>query len=147
MVLEDQGAASHYMEEALQDIGHVILEAGSILQAQSVWERRSTIPIHCIIADLNMPTTGMTRELSRQSIGGKLAGWVWLKTHVLGETPDFRQRVILYSDYLEDLKANASEDEISGLRMVPKRGRSGPADQVMRHVDQIAKMTTGGADR
>jgi CheY-like chemotaxis protein len=137
LVLEDEGVAAFYMEEMLRQLGHTILEAHGIMDAKYFWRRRKEVPIDCIIADLNMSTVGSTDTDSAQCVNDRLSAWHWLQNEVLNDAPEFKGHIILYSEYLADLRHKIDEAALRGIKMVPKRGRSGPADMLLRQIDEI----------
>lgn len=138
LVLEDRGSVAFYMREKLESLGHVVLTAHNVNDAQSHWIRRGNIPIHCLVVDLNMPTEGLTLEQEKRAKGGLLTGWVWLTDVVFHEEPSMKLQIIIYSDYLSDLEASVPKEELAGMHLVGKRGTTGPADQVLAHISEIA---------
>jgi hypothetical protein len=141
LVIEDRGAVSFYLAEALQAEGHVVLEAYNTNDAQAHWDHRETTPIDCMIVDLQMPQDGLTEAEKEESRGGLLTGWLWLRGHVLPNVPaEYRSRVIICSDYLGNLREFVRADEYRGIRLVPKRAPSGSAGEVLKRVREISGM-------
>lgn len=141
LLVEDRGAAAFYIVESLKKEGHVVLDAFNPGDAQSIWDNREIVPIHCIILDLHMTTDGLSEEQKAKSVDGFLSGWVWLCDSVLSEVPEMRERTIIYSDYLPTLKENVLEEEYRGIRLIPKRRRNSSAREVAARIQEIARMT------
>ena len=140
LVVEDRGAVSCYLSEALQAEGHVVLEAYNINNAQAHWDHKETTPIDCMVVDLHIPPDGLTEMEKEESCGGVLTGWLWLRGYVLPNVPaDYRGRVIICSDYLRDFRDLVPADQYRGVRLVPKRAPSGSAAEVLEHLADIAR--------
>ena len=144
LLVEDRGEVSVYLKLALRDDGHQVLDAFNPNDAMSHWNNRRTIPIDCIILDLNLRPDGLTETERKASRGGLISGWLWLKDYVLTQKPDMASRTIVYSDYLHELQAAVTASEYQGVALVPKKGRSSPAQEVMKHIQRIAGMSSSG---
>jgi len=141
LVVEDRGAVSFYLAEALQAEGHVVLEAYNTNDAQAHWDNRETTPIDCMIVDLQIPQDGLTEAEKEESRSGLLTGWLWLRGHVLPYVPEeYGSRVIICSDYLRDLMEFVGADGCRGIWLVPKRSPSGSAGEVLKRVREISGM-------
>jgi hypothetical protein len=141
LVVEDRGAVSFYLAEALQAEGHVVLAAFNINDAKAHWDNRETTPIDCIIVDLNMPPDGLTRKQEGESHAGLLTGWLWLRDCVLPHVPaEYRSRVIICSGYLADLRNSARANEYQGILLADKHAPSGGAERVLEHVRAISRL-------
>lgn len=140
LLLEDRGAATFYVVEWLKKELHTVLDAFNANDAQSRWDNRNKVPIHCIILDLNLPTDGLSDSQRERSVGGLLSGWIWLHDVVLSEAPEMRQRTIIYSDYIPTLRQNVPEEEHREITLIPKRRRSSSAREVAARVREIAQM-------
>ena len=135
LTLEDRGSVSFYMRRFLEEEGHEILSAFSINDAQTFWEHDN---VDCIIADLNLSPLGLTEEEIAASHGGLLTGWIWLSHYVFLERPEMRANTIIYSEYVANLEAAVSANELALTHRVRKRGRTSPAGEVIRLVRDIA---------
>jgi CheY-like chemotaxis protein len=140
LVLEDRGSAAYYVKGWIESQGHVALLALTPNDASSHWHERKKVPIDCIMLDLNLPTDGLNEAQKEQSQGGLLSGWVWFRDTVLTQEPMMRQRTIIYSDYIPVLQA--SKEDYSGIKLVPKRRRSRSADEVTAWFNQIGWLPT-----
>ena len=141
LVVEDRGAVSFYLAEALQAEGHVVLEAFNTNDAQAHWDNRESTPIDCMIVDLEMPQDGLTEAEKEESRGGLLTGWLWLRGYVLPNvSAEYRSRVIICSDYLRDLMNCVRADEYRGILLAPKRSPSGSPGVVLKRVREISRM-------
>ncbi len=137
LVLEDRGSVSHYMEKALQEPGHKILSSFNVNDARSNWELGK---IDCLIVDLNMAPNGLNPEEVKDTHDGLLTGWIWLREYVYKNNPEMRKRTIIYTDYMDALVDNVSEEQLDGIHLVPKRGSTRPAKQILKRVEEIDLM-------
>lgn len=140
LFLEDRGSTAYYVERTLETNGHTVLSAFNPNDAQSYWERRIHVPVHCILLDLLMSMEGLTNKQKADAQGGTLAGWVWLRDNVLAEAPEMRQRTIIYSDYVAVLQEKVPEEQYRGIKMFSKKQRGSSADVVMAGIQEIARM-------
>lgn len=140
LVFEDRGSVSHYLEEALRSQGHQVFSAFSVPDAQTYWEDEE---IDCIVADLNMSPEGLKDDGQERTARGLLTGWVWLVEHVFKEKEQMKPRTIIYSDYLNVLKDNVQADALKGVHLVPKKGTTSPAKEMLSFVERIARMVEG----
>ena len=141
LLVEDRGESFQYLKELLEAEGHVVLDAFHPNDAQDHWSKRDDgddCRVDCIILDLNMPTDGLTDDEKAKSCGGLLSGWFWFAGHVLNEAPEMRDRVIIFSDYIKDLKDSVGEAEYAGIFMMPRRGRTSATEDVLDRVKDIA---------
>lgn len=141
LLVEDRGAAAYYVVEWLKKEGHLVLDACNPNDAQSHWNKRKDVPIHCILLDLNLPTDGLTEEQRERSVGGLLSGWVWFRDVVFAEAPEMRPLTIIYSDYIPTLKDNVPATEYDGITLIPKRRRSSSAREVSARIQEITRVT------
>lgn len=137
LVLEDRGSVSFYMEEALRHVGHQVCSASSVPDAQSYWDPAI---IDCIIVDSNMSPDGLTEQEMGETKGGLLTGWIWLRNYVFKDNEDMRQRTIIYTDYLERIEEAVAPGELDGLSLLPKKGSTSPAQQLLKEVKRVALM-------
>jgi CheY-like chemotaxis protein len=148
LVLEDRGSVSIYLRQALEKQGHRVVDAFDANDAQDWWNKRQKFPIHCIILDLNLPPDGLSDEENKDSQGGLLSGWLWISRHVLTDQPNMRSRIIVYSDYLAELRRFVGRERYEdmqheGIRLISKRGRTSTADQVLDAVRKLAGVGQG----
>ncbi len=142
LFLENRGSVSHYMEMLLEAEDHTVLSAFDVSDAIGQWEENEGI--ECLIVDLNVPPRGLSDEQQRDSKFGLLAGWIWLRDYVLKEKPEMHEQIIIYTDYLDNLKAFSNEDELKSIYLVRKRPGSSPAEKVLAHVKAIARKVERG---
>ncbi len=140
LLLEDRGSVRFYLEEWLTENGHNVLSAFTPNAAQSHWRDRETTPVHCIILDLQVPTTGLDDAQKARSEDGLLSGWIWFSECVLPDEPKMRQRTIIHSGYVDALKRRISSGTYRGLIVVPKTVGNGSARAVVRYIGQIARL-------
>lgn len=141
LFLENRGSVSHYMEMLLEKEGHTVLSALDVSDAIGHWQENEDI--ECLIVDLNVPPRGLNEAQQKDSKSGLLAGWIWLRDYVLKEKPEMYEQIIIYTDYLDELKAFTSEDELKGIYLVRKRPGSSPAEEVLAHVKVISRHIEG----
>ncbi len=139
LVLEDRGSVAHYMRDALEENGHVVLDAVGINDAKSHFRNET---VDCIIADLNMSPSGLNPQEIEETGDGLLTGWIWLRDYVYKEDPSMKRRTIILSEYTYALEIVPAED-LSGIRQVDKKGSVSPADKVLRYVQDIARGLEG----
>ncbi len=140
LLVEDRGASEYYVSEWLRQEGHTVFDAFNPADAQSIWEERENVPIHCIILDLNMPSDGLTMDQKNRSEGGVLCGWVWLEDNVLSVAPQMRNHIIIYSDYIPILKDKIASERYKDISLFSKRRRSGSAKEVTARIHKIDQL-------
>jgi CheY-like chemotaxis protein len=141
LLLEDRGSVSFYLKEALTKEGHVVLDAMGINDAQSYWGAEK---IDCLIVDLNMSPDGLKPDETQQTKDGLLTGWFWLRNYVYKPSPAMKQRTIILSEYINALCECVPAEELKGIRLVPKKGSTSPAEQLLDHVKCIARVVERG---
>jgi CheY-like chemotaxis protein len=119
LILEDRGDSVKYLIRYLEK-KHKVYTAVTINQAKDFWRKRETNPIDCIIIDLNMPSRGLSKIQKKKTIGGLLSGWRWVCQDVFSQEPDFRQHIIIYSDYIEEFEHYVPPSERKGVYIVSK---------------------------
>jgi len=142
LVLEDRGATAYYVTSLLEENGHTAFDAYNPADAQSYWENRAEVPVHCIILDLQMPMDGLTKDQKAEAEGGTLAGWIWCRDNVLSLVPEMRQRTIIYSDFVPVLVAKKPEEEFRGIKVISKRQRTSAADKLVAGLREISRMVS-----
>ena len=140
LIVDDRGSSSYYLIEWMKGHGFIVFEAFDLLDAQTHWNDRQRVPVHCIVLDLNMPTHGLTESQKERSYGGMLTGWIWFKENVLSVEPGMRQRTIIYSDYIDSLNKYDDPSEYKGITLISKRQRGSSAEEVVARIKEISKM-------
>lgn len=118
LFLEDEAAAYYYLAEYLEEEGFNIYIATNVSRARTLWENKR---IDFIIADLNMPPRGLDDTGIAETYSGKLTGWVYLDKYVYSEKPEMKERTIILSAYLEELKEKISEMKLNGITLIAKK--------------------------
>lgn len=139
LFLEDSGYVANLMKKGLESQGHMVFHALGINDAQSYLESEH---IDCFIIDTNMDPSGLKQELIDQSHDGTLSGWLWLKEYVFNEKKnkeekDVKKKTIIFSEYIQELKLYAEENDLQGIRLISKKDSSSPAEQVLNHLKVI----------
>ena len=116
LILED-GVGAIYLTEMLKDIGHKAYHAFSLLEAQDIWQ---STEVHCLIVDLMLDPTGLTDDEICRSKCGCLTGWIWLSNYIFPEFSHMRDRTIIVSEYIEELKKYCNESELQGVTLIHK---------------------------
>lgn len=149
MLLEDRGSVSLPMAGLLEDLGHQVFQAQTPADADGIWNRRREHPIHCIVADLNMASAGLSAGDAAKTHKGVLSGWIWLCSRILDHPEDrrMRSRIIIYSEYLPDLKQNIQEAQWKAIPLIPKRDITDSTDRVLREIEKIEKLSTEGVEK
>jgi CheY-like chemotaxis protein len=146
LLVEDRGAVAYYLRDALEGAGHQVFLAPNISRAKEYWDKGG---IDCIVLDLNMSPDGLTEAEVRDTLGGVLTGWIWLKNYVLAKDSSMKSRTIILTAYLprlkEKLRAEGSEGLLDQLIVMPKH-RSGQADggDIMAYITRISMTLQGG---
>lgn len=135
LVFENRGSVVKYLREALGKLGHDVFHAFSVYDAQSFWKDER---IDCLLVDLNIDPEGLEDDEIKETLGGLLTGWIWLREHVYKKDDAMKRRTIIYTEYSESLTENVSSEELDGIYLVPKRGSASSAQQVIKHVETIA---------
>jgi CheY-like chemotaxis protein len=95
LVLDSHACAAVPMIDVLRELGHEVIKAFNINDANSYWQENSNFD--CLIVDITGPVDGLTEEEIEQTQEGWISGWIWLQNYLLAENPDFASRVIIYS--------------------------------------------------
>lgn len=120
LILEDRGDSVKYLVEYLRQKDNEVYDAVTIIQAKHYWSERKEKPIDCIILDLNMSSSGLSAGQKKDTVGGLLSGWIWVRDSILSEQPSFRDRIIIYSDYVEDFERHVSSADRRGIKILQK---------------------------
>jgi len=143
--VEHRGSILFAGKQALEAEGYRVLEASTPADAQHHWERRSAIPISCVILDPRIPSTGLSEK--QKARAGVLSGWIWLKDQVLLDMPEMGCRTIIFTDCLDELLPELAEAEEMGIQCIRKESNLlVPKDLVVR-VGKILTMDWGGRER
>ncbi len=114
---EDRGEAKQGFIEDLKK-NHNVFEAKTVRDARSYWEESK---IELIIADLLISPTGLTQDEKTLTKGGKFTGWIWLKNYVFNTSPEMKQKTIIVSRYINDLKKTFPNEDFKGISFVNKK--------------------------
>jgi len=146
LMLEDRGATAYGLRTWLEATGDTVLDAFNINDANTFWNERGKVPVHCIIADLDLPLDGLTDEQKEEVRKGALPGWLWLRDTVLKDEPGMRGRIIIYSGYIPKLRkylqkqSLSPERELNGIFLLPKSSRSSSADAAAEKIKAIRRI-------
>jgi len=116
-----------------------VLYAQDVNDAQHYWSSARDVPIDAMIIDINMQSNGLTDDQKKESRGGLLTGWLWLRDSVLRIEPEIRQRCIIYSDYLSDFVEHVTEEQYAGISLISKKESPSGARQVLRRLREMAR--------
>jgi hypothetical protein len=134
LVLEDRGSVAQYMIVKLTEMGHTILDAYSIPDAQSILDSEK---IDYFIVDLNMSPEGLTEEETSNTKDGLLSGWVWLCNYAYKKYPSYKNRTIILSEYSTSLEEYVPLEERRGVQIVPKRSSTSPAEYLINIIKAV----------
>jgi CheY-like chemotaxis protein len=142
LFLENSGSIAYPIEDALQTKGHNVFIAISISAAKSYWEKERE-KLDCIIADINMEPFGLKEEEVKQTAGGLLSGWIWLKNYVFPEREDMKKRTIILTAYSREFREKVPYEEREGIILIAKESPSDvDPNDVIKQVDKILKKGT-----
>jgi len=123
LFLEDVGRVSYYIKQQLEKAGHEVDMAFNISRANGYLDEKAQekVQYDCLIVDLNMPTNGLKEEEIKNTHNGLFTGWIWLHDVVFKSNPDYHERTIIFSAYLNEFRERMPSEEIKGIIMIPKR--------------------------
>jgi len=101
LILDDKHYTLHNIAELLEEDGYEVIMCASVFSANEQYKIHGDT-IKCIIADLNLPCTGLTKDEIAETKGGMLTGWIWLKNYVFNDV-DSNMSFIILSDYIDVL--------------------------------------------
>jgi hypothetical protein len=81
----------------------------------------------------------------RQTRNGLLTGWIWLQDYVFALCEDMKERTVIYSDYVNRLREEISEDGLRGIHFVSKKGATSPARELLRWIERVAYKVERGS--
>jgi CheY-like chemotaxis protein len=139
LIVEDRGAVAYPLKDELESAGYGVLLAPNISRARHYWQNRK---IDCLIVDLNMDPEGLDPSQIVETMGGVLTGWVWLRDDVYSVCESMRERTVILSGYLEDLRSAVEPTDLAGIRLVPKRSHDLVQQDIMGLVSEIARRTS-----
>ena len=84
-----------------------------------------------------MSPEGLKDDEINLTSNGLLTGWIWLSNYVLNKDDSIRERVIIYSEYIDGLIENVNRNLLDGIRLISKRGSTSTAQQVLQHVRAV----------
>ncbi len=140
LLVDDRGSVSKHVKGLLEDREHIVFSAFTIGEAQAYWEDNK-IAFDCLIIDLNMdPTVLLNEEIDRTHYG-LLTGWIWLKEYVYKKDNSMKQRTIIFSDYLTELKNIVSSKELKKIRCVAKSNSGSSLELLLKHISDIDQIS------
>ena len=141
LVFEDRGIITYYLKKLLDIKGYDYQIAYSVRDADSLWNEYG-LKIGGIILDLNIPSIGLSDDEKNKTYGGLLTGWVWLKTRVLAKDTEMKNRVIIYTEYVDKLKEYVDEKSLAGIRIISKSNADTETsgEQVLIELKKIKEM-------
>lgn len=122
--------------EYLEGRGHDVLLATTLGDATTLWRNRSITPIDLIVSELNLDPIGLAENLAVRSDGGLLSGWYWIISVPLNDEPAMRERIIVFSSFVEELKGRVERRQLQGIRMVAE------LDELGRSLDAACNAKT-----
>lgn len=133
LLLEDRGSVSLSLENNLKKTNK-IFPAFSIYDANDKFNKND---IDCIILDLNLDPNGLSDKDKEETNYGVITGWVWFERYVLKKYPNFKKRVIIYSDYIEQLDESKFLSHNSVMK-IPKKGVQ--FEKIIEAVNDLSKI-------
>ena len=123
LLLEDAGSVYFELLEHLSEV-HFVSEVLAAYQVSEAMDKFENEEPDFMIVDLNVSSSGLKREEVDASEGGRLSGWLWLKNYVFPQSEEWRDKVIIYSEYIRILKNNVQKKEYKGLKLLTKKNYS-----------------------
>ena len=115
LILEDNLYTAEDMEE---DIKYILSKNGfqqiDITVANSIDEANDKLKyikedeLLCVVADLNMKTAGLAKELVKETQGSVLTGWVWIYSSFWKIEAFKKKPIIFYSAFINHLEKNSN---------------------------------------
>lgn len=137
LLLEDHGGvAKYFVEEIMSYNIRAVSTAQSVADAKSL---TATQLFDCYVVDLNVSTTGLTTAQRSSSAGGKLSGWLWLRHYLSKKDPNWREKTIIYSEYISTLRAHVDRKSHKGIPLIRKNLGAEGADMVVECIRAIAR--------
>jgi len=137
LILKDRGSTAYYLEKALAERGHRVLSAFNVVDASSYWENEQ---IDFIVADSNMSPDGLDENEIEDTCDGLLTGWIWLQNRVFKDRKEMRDRTIIYTEYIEQIREIVTEDALKGVYFLSKKGSTSPAEALMGYIERVSKV-------
>ena len=134
LLFEDRGSVFKPLKDALETMGHKILDAYNIYEANEYLDQGH---IDCIILDLNMSPDGLSDEEKKQTEDGILTGWIWLKNYALPTVPMLRQCTIIISEYIAYLQVHMKKEDLEGIELINKKSEDGLAKRLFGAIKVI----------
>jgi len=123
LILEDSGSIYESFNDYAKENNMEFIKANKISAANDVFNDQKKY-IDLILVDLNVLPSGLLPNEVDQTDGGKLSGWIWLKNYVLTEDISWRNKIIIYSEYVTVLKDKISRGELLGIELMEKSKHS-----------------------
>lgn len=134
LILEDRGSVSFYLEKIFTEKGYSVFLAYTIYEAMYYFENND---INCIICDLNLSPEGLTPNEITKTKDGLFSGWVWIQNYVINDRPNFRKKIVIYSDYINVLENDIPKNELVGIKLLQKRGYNNSASELLAFVESL----------
>ncbi len=119
LLLEDSGETHFRLNDTLTSKGYTVYPAFQISDARDIIES-DDVDIDVVVADLNVPPTGLTIKETNESIKGKIAGWVWLENYLFNVEEKWRAKTIIYSAFTDILRDNIEDFRLNGVLILKK---------------------------
>lgn len=137
LFLEDEASAYYYLVEDLEEEGFNIYIATNVSRAKTLWEETR---IDFIIADLNMPPRGLNDKGEiEETSDARLTGWVYLKKYVYSKKPEMKERTIILTAYMEELKRRVDEKELEGIKLIKKKTDEDEMNDIKETLKDMAR--------
>ncbi|HCA43580.1 MAG TPA: hypothetical protein DEP28_10055 [Bacteroidetes bacterium] len=136
--LEDISEVTFILEEELPSLGFAYIKATSIFEINEILDSDSC---ECLIIDLNLPTDGLSKELSELTRDGKITGWIWIKHIGINKYSLNPANMIIYSDYIQELDS-ITDNDLEKIKKIKKRkagNRESSIKELHKNLEQIKK--------
>lgn len=134
LFLEDRGSIFDPLKSKLEEEGYKVLKAIQVSDAKFIFREHE---IDFLIIDLRVIPIGLTEDQIGESRSGRVSGWLFLKYYVLNENNDFRDKIIIFTEYSNELKQVTSPSDLKGIKIFCKKKSS--IEQIRNYIKTVAK--------
>lgn len=138
LIVEDEGIMYNRLRENFKEESE-IKEVLTAFQVSSAMDRIDEDKPDFILLDLHIPGSGLSKEDIKDSLGGILHGWCWLKNYVLKQDDSWRKRVIIYSAHAKKFVSHVGKEEYRDIEIFSK-GKDKIEDVVECLIQKVKKL-------
>lgn len=139
LFIEDRGSVSEPIIKGLVEEGFGIVHAISIADATF---KLSEAQYDAMILDVNMDSKDLEEiaKIKVNDINTIITGWYWLKYYVYPNYTYIINKVIIFSDYIDQLcEPYVSQKDLVGIPLLEKRKYTDPIKILTNSIREIEK--------